>query len=117
MVDWGKSSDNRRKWEEGNIINRIYKIEEKIGEGSYGQVWRVRNLNTKMAMAVKFPKSSLLLDTPSLSNAKIKEDDIIKFLSNNNNKTINDKKKSDINISNNNIGNEQFYSEAKAKNF
>jgi len=44
------SADNS-EWKEGNTINGIYKIEKKIDEGNYGQVWRVRNLGIEVLLA------------------------------------------------------------------
>tara|TARA_Y100000768_G_scaffold125749_3_gene93227 strand:+ start:2124 stop:2978 length:855 start_codon:yes stop_codon:yes gene_type:complete len=68
----------------GKILDNKYKIEEKIGEGSFGTIYKGKNINTDASIAIKIDldKDSLILkneariynmmvDTPGYPSMKI----------------------------------------------
>ena len=42
---------------EGQIVVKYYKLEESVGKGSFGEIWRVINLKAKNSQAIKFEDS------------------------------------------------------------
>ena len=56
---------------DGNYINTIYQINEKIGEGSFGLLYKGLNLVTKEEIAIKFERNSYKAKNSLSREAKI----------------------------------------------